>query len=763
VSVSFFNTFIPLVAALLIYQCVRGRDQLKLTLIRLGRNWFLFVLFFFICFIIAGDLLATFGFPKLFRNDIQISDYGTIAPTLQNGPSILGSAAATVLILAIWSFIYLSEKLQAQEVQPARWTDYFKFLAKEALPYTSFLLLAAAFPPEDALHPSTQVLWALVGVGYGVISYVFILSIAAGLGYGTIWLSRRWIWLQAIGVFLCRSFHKPKGRQLWLWGSPESARLVFLLAMLLILMTPTFYHKLIPAVSFSILLTWVAFVYFLLSFLKIHLRVPLVLLVIAWIVSANHSQFKYTFPGLEPLYDDGPFPVDRIAPEPAELVQPENILRNLLRHNKKEKPKLVVVATSGGAYRAAFWTAKVIDELEKMSQRGQKLYRLTSNIRLITGASGGMVAAAYFAALRYEAVGGQSVDTIEREMMRDISCSQDTRWCCRKAISSEEDCDEHKCRELIFSDEDSDHYKCRKVISSNKDIVPFDTNFPIERDSLSPVAQQLIRGDLLNILVPGRHDYDRGRILEDQWKTLHKSFKKLSEAERKGSIPSLILSPMIVETGQPLLISNQDLGGLQEYGIGEVVELFELLPEAHPRLKLATAVRMNATFPYVSPAVSLPTMPSRRLVDAGYYDNYGVNLAVAWLQQEAVKNYLLNHTSGVVVVQIRAFAFPNKKDPPSPVDRAFQGISTPLEGVGAAREASMIFRNNQELRHLDWLYCEGFVKTVVFENREDPRAVEMSWYLTDRELVRINEQWLKPHNQESLAALEVIWNGESAK
>jgi len=40
---------------------------------------------------------------------------------------------------------------------------------------------------------------------------------------------------------------------------------------------------------------------------------------------------------------------------------------------------------------------------------------------------------------------------------------------------------------------------------------------------------------------------------------------------------------------------------------------------------------MNASFPLVSPGVSLPTTPPRRVVDAGYYDNHGVNLAAMWL------------------------------------------------------------------------------------------------------------------------------------
>jgi predicted acylesterase/phospholipase RssA len=56
------------------------------------------------------------------------------------------------------------------------------------------------------------------------------------------------------------------------------------------------------------------------------------------------------------------------------------------------------------------------------------------------------------------------------------------------------------------------------------------------------------------------------------------------------------------------------------------VEFYRLFPEA-TQFKLSTAVRMSASFPFVSPSTALPTNPPRRVVDAGYYDNYGVNLA----------------------------------------------------------------------------------------------------------------------------------------
>ena len=63
---------------------------------------------------------------------------------------------------------------------------------------------------------------------------------------------------------------------------------------------------------------------------------------------------------------------------------------------------------------------------------------------------------------------------------------------------------------------------------------------------------------------------------------------------------------------------------------------------------------MNATFPFLSPAVSLPTKNARRVVDAGYYDNTGVSVAAAWLYQYA--DWIVDNCSGVVVIQIRDFS-----------------------------------------------------------------------------------------------------------
>jgi len=165
--------------------------------------------------------------------------------------------------------------------------------------------------------------------------------------------------------------------------------------------------------------------------------------------------------------------------------------------------------------------------------------------------------------------------------------------------------------------------------------------------------------DLLSNFMPLRRSNDRGRVLEDTWeqnigrdcpaagKPMAGPFRDLAVGEREGWRPSMIVSPMIVEVSAPMLISNLDLGDLNR---DEFFKKFADEPVVDAdQLKLSTAVRMNATFPLVTPGVCLPTEPPLRLVDAGYYDNYGVNTAAAWLTSNL--DWLTVNTGGVILIR----------------------------------------------------------------------------------------------------------------
>jgi len=68
-------------------------------------------------------------------------------------------------------------------------------------------------------------------------------------------------------------------------------------------------------------------------------------------------------------------------------------------------------------------------------------------------------------------------------------------------------------------------------------------------------------------------------------------------------------------------------------------------------LRVLSALRMNATFPYVLPNVWLPTNPVIDVMDAGLRDNFGQQTSLRFINN--FKDWLQQNTSKVVLIQIR--------------------------------------------------------------------------------------------------------------
>lgn len=436
----------------------------------------------------------------------------------------------------------------------------------------------------------------------------------------------------------------------------------------------------------------------------------------AAIIVINHRRTRYRLPGFEALYGHPLNPQGKEnEAEDTPLIAPCAALDGWLSTRPPDAPRpvLVLLATSGGAYRAGFWTSLLMDRLVAESAPGGRWPGLAGNIRLITGASGGMVAGAYFVAM---AADGRLEEGITNRI------SQDT-W------------DRMSAR-------DGD-----------------DRVHPIARDSLSPVVHRLVTRDLAHLVTPWRPRSDRGRVLDRQWGTLARSFASLREAEAQGRAPSIILSPMLVETGAVALFSNLDLRQMRRRALPKnagpkaedktSVEIFRAFRGVHETVSMATAVRLNATFPYVSPAITLPADPDRRPVDAGYYDNYGIDLLTAWLDQESVHEWIKAHCAGVAILQIRAFPSEIPTRPTRGAARALQFLTSPAEGLISARKSSQVFRNDQQLVQARQRYNdreEDFLKVFTFEASTD---VSMSWYLRCDEL-RAMQRLLTPPVQDDL-------------
>src|SRR5262249_56161164 len=115
----------------------------------------------------------------------------------------------------------------------------------------------------------------------------------------------------------------------------------------------------------------------------------------------------------------------------------------------------------------------------------------------------------------------------------------------------------------------------------------------------------------------------------------------LAADESRGEWPFLVFSPMLVEDGRRLIVSNLDLSTVTDHQVRwlshlepgpppttstrpvtsvasrSAYALTELDPGRLDRLHLGTAARMSASFPFVSPGVALPTTPPRPSVAAG--------------------------------------------------------------------------------------------------------------------------------------------------
>jgi len=418
-----------------------------------------------------------------------------------------------------------------------------------------------------------------------------------------------------------------------------------------------------------------------------------------------HSPYKHRYPEYGKLYET-PAVIPRKGGKPNPTLIDNNAAFNAWLKKAKNgdaKPRLVIVATSGGGIRAAVWTAAVLDHLGDIPG-------FSKHVRVISGASGGMVGASFY------------------------------------------------------------------VASLRKDEVNEKINFStLAADSLEPVALTLALRDIPAFLFP-RHD-DRGVALEQAWQrnapVMKTKLADLAQGERDGWRPSLIFTPTFVEDGRRALISNLDLAFLTRndgpHGVQvttysrPAVELLRVLPST-ANLSIASIARMSASFPYVTPASELPTYPHRHVVDAGYWDNYGVAVAASWLSENF--QCIVDETSGVVLIQIRDMDKSRFIDSTLPRGsdtlNAFDEFLAPVYTALNTSDSIMILRNDNDVRQIAKAFQRQtgdaqFFTTVIFENPEDS---PLSWSITDKQAAAMFDSFKNPKGVPALRVAQLLswWN-----
>ncbi|MEO8379580.1 MAG: patatin-like phospholipase family protein [Acidobacteriota bacterium] len=431
------------------------------------------------------------------------------------------------------------------------------------------------------------------------------------------------------------------------------------------------------AVSICIVLALIVLGYGALRFFLPRAMLLVIVLLVVWIFLANQLPRKHQYQDLR-AFDS--LSLKRYAVETnngliernKDLVSDDDALTAW--HARvapcSANPKIVLIMTSGGGIRAAVWTAAVLEQLDQLNTP----CALRDHIRIIAGASGGMVGAGYYVAA-------------------------------------------HATRQAMDP----------KLVAL---------------DSLDDVAKSLVLRDLPGQFAPWRYR-DRGFALEQAWRRnarpMAERLDALRASERSGAIPSLIYSPSSLDDGRRLLVSNLQLSALthhRDYSVS-AVQFYELYPNAV--ISVATASRMSASFPWVTPASELPTEELRRIGDAGYFDNYGGFITSAWIEKN--RQWLAHNTSGILVVQVRDSTFSHgvrnvaSAGESTRVSRGFSEWIAPIEGVFATRGSAMNFRSDFDLATLANQFPDKFLQSIEVELPNG--TAPLTWNLTEKATANI--------------------------
>lgn len=391
---------------------------------------------------------------------------------------------------------------------------------------------------------------------------------------------------------------------------------------------------------------------------------------------------------------------------------------NNIQHSEAtgEKPKMVLINTSGGGLRSSMWTFYSLQYTDSLLQG-----ELLRHTQLITGSSGGMIGAAYL-----------------RELYLQYKLSK---------------------RQSIYGDS----------LLGN-----------ISRDILNPVAFSIATNDLFfrfQHVTEGDHTYikDRGYVFESQLNenthyVLDKRLKDYREPEADATIPMMVLCPTIVNDGRKLVIAAQPVsyltqnaikGNMYVHPLQENVEFSRMFEkQGAENLKFTSALRMNATFPYITPIVSLPSEPEMEVMDAGMRDNYGLETSLKFIY--IFKEWIKENTSGVIILQIRDRhkAFPMEENTMKTITGT---LSRPLGSFYGNWFQVQDFEQNQALQYAsEWF--DGKIDVIDFELRnEKPDNISLSWHLTNREKNKIRASLLLPENQQSIQRLKELIMGKPAQ
>jgi Patatin-like phospholipase len=304
----------------------------------------------------------------------------------------------------------------------------------------------------------------------------------------------------------------------------------------------------------------------------------------------------------------------------------------------------VVVTASGGGIHAAGWTTQVLTGLQELLGS-----EFTKSIGLISGVSGGSIGTMYFL---------------------------------------------DKCGDNGYPEQEN-----LPIIVQNA-----------VQDGLDAIGWRLVYRDLWRfiglplVLLLNKYE-DRGTALEKNWQGYmdqpNMTLSYWREKALAGEIPIPVFNATLIEDGRRLLVSPMTFA--TKHKNDRTIDFNTLYQKDDQRydIKVVTAARLSATFPYVSPSPRNPDIKIERnyhIADGGYFDNSGVVTAIEWLEDNfddiTDKNKL--HIQKLVFIEIEA------QETPELTEKVNSGgwyitIFGAIQALFSVRSASLLLRNQQEI------------------------------------------------------------------
>lgn len=385
-----------------------------------------------------------------------------------------------------------------------------------------------------------------------------------------------------------------------------------------------------------------------------------------------------------------------------------------------QKPKMVFLCASGGGKRAALWTLTALQTADSITNG-----MLMEKSILITGASGGLIGASFFRELKLREKLGERTRPYAGVHRQQISTDN--------------------LNPLIFSLLANDFFVSFTKFEYNGNYYKRDRGYTFE-EQLNQITERM----------------------------MDKPIKDYDSVELQAIVPMIVLAPTIVNDGRKLYIAarpvsfmNYDILSspnytLSKYGGIDFLTLFE--DQGGNELRFLSALRMSATFPYITPNTTLPTEPAIRIMDAGISDNFGLSDAIRFLF--AYKGWIAENTSGIVFLSIRDSP---KLSPiaPKAQQTLIDDFTQPISSVYNNFENFQDINSDMLINHAK-TWFKGSIDRIDIQYesdtyvpilqkmdsiRQNNARASLSWRLTTREKVAIVSSISSYSNQRELQKL----------